>query len=210
MKLQQHHEVGTQGTTHEIEPCFEQRTARFSAQVAPTPSQDQHVTVSHVDTLWHNVEDQQINAVVPVPRLISADLRALLTCLGMSDGALVSWHSFHVSPVRAMLHFFISSLILLAALSYLQYGTPLIYVYISIPCICTITFISAYTVAIWRHGPAAAKHRVYIMTLPVSWMCWATAFLARCAFQHKQCHQEIEIAWYCVVLQYHGHLCNTS
>jgi hypothetical protein len=180
MSLQQQHDVGIQGAALEMEPCFKQHTARSSNKVAPAPTKDQHVTISHAGTLLrHTVDDQKIDPVTPGSREISPELRAALKCLGMTDGALMGWHTFHVSPVRAMLYFFISACTLLGALAYLHYGTPRNFLYIRIPCIGSITFLIVYIGAIWRYGPAAAKNRVYIMTLPLSWTCSSVAFVSR-------------------------------
>jgi hypothetical protein len=182
MSLQQCHSVGIQGATPEIEPCSERCTATSTAKVAPAPSKEEHVTISQRQKLlWHTVEDQQINPVTPIPNSISPEMRASLKCLGMTDGALLSWHTFHVSPIRAMLYFFISVSMMIASLAYLQYGAPLNFLYIRVPCICAIVVLTGYGGAIWRYGPAAAKSRVYIMTLPVSWASMAMAFFVRWA-----------------------------
>jgi hypothetical protein len=180
MSQQQHEGVTIQGTALGIEPCSEQHTARSSAKVAPAPSKDHHVIISHEQPLSrHTVKDQEINPGVPVSNLISPELRACLKCLGMTDGALASWHTFHVSPVRAMLHFFVSASIMIASLAHLQYGTPLNFLYISVPNICAMIFLTGYFGVIWRYGPTAAKNRFYIMTLPVSWMCISVALFVR-------------------------------
>jgi hypothetical protein len=180
MSLQQHQDVEIQGTYLGIAPCSEQHTARSSNKVAPAPSQDQHVSINCGHTLLrHSDEDQQSTPGIPVSNLISPELGDSLKHLGMTDGALQSWHTIHVSPVRAMLHFFISASFMIASLAHLQYGTPLNFLYISVPNICAMIFLVGYFGAIWRYGPAAAKSRVYIMTLPVSWTCMSMALLAR-------------------------------
>jgi hypothetical protein len=178
----QHQDVEIQGTALGIEPCSEQQTARSSTKVAPAPSKDQHVSINHGHALLrHSNGDEQSNPDLEVSNLISPELRACLKCLGTTDGALESWHTIHVSPVRAMLHFFISASILIASLAHLQYGTPLNFLYISVPNICGMIFLIGYFGAIWRYGPAAAKSRVYIMTLPVSWTCMSMPLFVRWA-----------------------------
>jgi hypothetical protein len=177
MSLQQHQDVQIQGTALGIEPCSQQHTAKSSTKVAPAPSKDQHVSISHGQALLgHTDEDQEIS---PVSSLISPELRAALKCLGITDGALVSWHTFHVSSVRAMLHFFISALVTAASFAYLQYGTRLNYLYITVPNFGALIFLIGYIGAIWRYGPAAAKSRVFIMTLPVSWTCMSMVPMVR-------------------------------
>jgi hypothetical protein len=182
MSLQQHEGEKNQGTAPGILPCSEQHNARFSNQVAPAPIQDQIVTISHEQpSLLHTAEDQEINTGIPVYNLISPELRAALKCLGMTDGAIASWHTLHVSPVCAMLHFFISGSLMIASFAYLQSGTPLNFLYITVPTICSIIILTGYLAVIWRHGPAAAKSRLYIMTLPVSWTCMSMPLFARWA-----------------------------
>jgi hypothetical protein len=180
--MQQHEGVYVedQGTAPWIVQCSEQHNARPSAKVAPAPSQEQLVTITHEQpSLRHTVDDQELNPGVLVSNLISPELRVALKYLGMTDGALASWHTFHVSPVCAMLHFFISGSITIASFAYLQSGTPLNFLYITVPTICSITILTGYLAVIWRHGPAAAKSRLYIMTIPVSWTCMSMALLVR-------------------------------
>jgi hypothetical protein len=199
MSLQQHEGEKNQGIAPGIVPGSEQHNARFSNKVAPAPSQHQIVTISHEQpSLRQTVEDQEINTAVPVSNLISPELRAALKCLGMTDGALASWHTFHVSPVCAMLHFFISGSLLTAAFAYLQSGTPLNFLYITVPNICSMLFLMGYLSVIWRYGPAAAKSRLYIMTLPVSWTCMSMALLVRWAPHACTSNANITAPLYCL------------
>jgi hypothetical protein len=178
--------VGCSRTGVEKELCSEQRATACN-KVAAAPNQDQHVIISHGETLLlYSAEEQETDGDAAVCISLSPGLRASLKSLGMTDGAFVSWETFHVSPVRAMLYFFVPISMLLASLCYLQFaGVPLRRLYFTIPCLCTIGCVIGYTGAIWRYGPAAAKSRPYLMSLPVSWICWCTAFSIRWDFPHS-------------------------
>jgi hypothetical protein len=168
------------GTTVEASPCSEQQQSGANSKVAPAPYDDLAIKSSHRASFFvDSANAGQAHEVVKPSNSLSPGRRAVLRSLGMTNEAFAGWETFHTCPVRAMLYFFIPITILLAALCYLQSGVPLNRLYFTIPCLCTIAFVAGYILAVWRYGPAAARSRLYIATLPLSWIGWCTTFVIR-------------------------------
>lgn len=107
-----------------------------------------------------------------LPLSLSPNLRATLTTLGMREDAFSAWETFHVSPPHAMLYLFGSMATMLGAMFYIHvFGIPFKRYYFTIPCITGTTLGSCYFVSIWRTGLLAARNRLYVYSLPVSWTC---------------------------------------
>jgi hypothetical protein len=169
------------GTTGEASLCNEQRQSATKSSVAQAPFDDLAHDSNHRASFFVDSANADQAQMVPNPsNSLSPGLRAVLRSMGMTSQAFTGWETFHTCPVRAMLYFFIPITILLAALCYLQFaGVPLNRLYFTIPCLCTILFVAGYILAVWRYGPAAARSRLYITTLPFSWIGWCTTFVIR-------------------------------
>jgi hypothetical protein len=169
------------GTTVEASSCSEQQQSSANSKVAPAPYDNLAVKSSHRASFFiDSANADQAHMVAKPSNSLSPGLRAGLRSIGMTNEAFGGWETFHTCPVRAMLYFFIPITILLAALCYLQFaGVPLKRLYFTIPCLSTIGFVASYILAVWRYGPAAARSRLYIATLPFSWISWCTTFVIR-------------------------------
>jgi hypothetical protein len=167
------------GTPVEASPCSEQQQSPTNSKVAPAPFDNLALHSSHRAAFLVDDADQAQEVSKPCNSL-SSGRRAFLRSMGMTNEALAGWETFHTCPVRAMLYFFIPTTILLAALCYLQFaGVPLDQLYHTIPRFVTIGLVAGYIGALWRHGPAAARSRLYIATLPVLWIGMSTTALIR-------------------------------
>ena len=94
----------------------------------------------------------------------------------MREEAFSSWETFHVSPAHAMLYLLGSMTTALCSVCYLQFfGVPFTRFYLSIPHTIVITIMFMYFASLWRMGPVAARSRLYIYSLLVSWPCWYAA-----------------------------------
>jgi hypothetical protein len=156
--------------------CSEQRQSTTSNRVLPAPFADLIPNVSCREARSLVSDADHSSTVANGSSSLSPALRATLGLMGVSDGAFEGWEAFHVSPVRAMLYFFVPACIVIASISYLQFsGVPLHRLYITIPSLSTLGFMYGYVGAFWRYGPAVAKTPLFLMTIPFS---WSSGFLA--------------------------------
>ena len=154
-------------------------------QIAPAPSKEGRVTI--IEASQHlradDCADEPKNDG-PGTLPLSPQVRATLTALGMREEAFSTWETFQVSPAHAMLYFFGSMITLLCGLCYLLsaicylqvFGVPFTRYSFTVPHIITITFTFCYLVSIWRMGPVAARSKLYIYSLLVSWTCSSANF----------------------------------
>jgi hypothetical protein len=169
--------VVSTGTHLQPGACAEQRQSTTSKRVSPAPFgyPSPNVSCREARSLV-SADTDQSSAVANGSNSLSPSLRATLGLMGVSDGAFEGWEAFHVSPVRAMLYFFVPASIVIASISYLQFvGVPLRRLYISIPSLSTLGFMCGYVGALWRYGPAVARNPLFLMTIPFS---WCSGFLA--------------------------------
>jgi hypothetical protein len=169
------------GTPISASACSELRQATTSNKVTPASIDALNYNVIFREAVSLGSADAYHEQGVAEPSSsLSPGLRSTLGSMGVTHGALESWASFHVCPVRAMLYFFIPISIVIASLLYLQFaGVPLHRLYFTIPCLCTFGILCGYTGAFWRYGPAIAKSPAFLLTLPFLWTGLATALTIR-------------------------------
>jgi hypothetical protein len=164
------------GTHVQPGACSDSQQATTRNKVSPAPFGDFNLNVTCREAPSLVSDADQSATVVNPSSSLSPALRASLGLMRVSDGAFESWEAFHVSPVRAMLYFFIPISVVIASICYLQFaGAPLHRLYLTIPSLLTLGFMCGYMGALWRYGPAVAKTPLFMMTLPFS---WTSGFLA--------------------------------
>jgi hypothetical protein len=180
VRQHQHHSVCHTGTTFKIKLCCEPQSTITCNKIAPASNKDEQAAISKREALSSSSADVQDTDVTKASNSLSPELRATLQSLGMTDGAFVSWEAMHMSPVRAMLYFFISLSVMFATNAYIVFaGVPLDRLYFTIPSFCVLGCIFGHMWAFWRYGPAVAKARLHLMTLAVVWICSVTTVTIR-------------------------------
>jgi hypothetical protein len=149
------------------------------SKISPAIAHETHEGISDAELrLWPAEEQQEPDAASIRAIPLSPGLTTTLKGLGMTEAALTSWEAMDLSVAQALCYCFGSLVVLVSCIAYLLFaGVPLTRYIHSIPCITTLLIVIGLFASLWRNGPPAAKHPLYLTALPCGAVSGAVAFV---------------------------------